>query len=183
VTRLYGEAPDFDLEAADGAGGPARVSLRALRGRWVVVFFYPRDFTTVCPTEILELSKRMRELRALGADAVAVSADAVETHRRWIAEKLGPLQLPLASDPGGAVARAYGAWLEREGVAARATFLVDPRGAVRYLAFHDLDVGRSISELVRVLEALGTGERSPADWRPGEPTLGPGSEPPGGARS
>lgn len=172
MVRLLDAAPDFTAQAVRGAGEAAEVRLAALRGRWVVVLFYPRDFTPVCPTEISELSKRMPELRALGAEAVAISVDDVATHRRWIAEVLGPVALPLVADPGRALARAWGALLEPDGVAARATFVVDPAGVVQYAAFHNLQVGRSISEIVRVLEALRTGERAPAEWRPGQPTLG-----------
>lgn len=172
MPRLLEPAPDFTAAAVDGAGEPAEVRLSALRGRWVILFFYPRDFTTVCPTEIRELSKRMPELRALGAEALAISVDDASTHRRWIAEVLGPLALPLVADADRAIAAAYGALLPEAGVAARATFVIDPAGVVQYAAFHNLAVGRSISELLRVLEALGTGERSPADWRPGQPTLG-----------
>jgi alkyl hydroperoxide reductase subunit AhpC len=121
---------------------------------------------------VRELSKRAPELAALGAAVVAVSVDGVETHRRWIAEQLGPLAVPLAADPEAENARAWGVLLEDEGVAARATFVVDPAGVVRHAAFYDLPVGRSISETLRVLEALRTGAPSPAEWRPGEPTLG-----------
>jgi alkyl hydroperoxide reductase subunit AhpC len=148
------------------------VSLEALRGKTAILAFYPQDFTTVCPTEVLELSKRARELRALGAEVVAISADPLETHRRWVAEVLGPLQIPLAEDPGGAHARAYGVWLEADAVAARATIVVDPAGLVRHVACYDLSVGRSVSETLRVLEALRTRENVPAEWSGGVPTLG-----------
>lgn len=174
--RILDEAPDFRLRAVRGSGEEVDVSLAAFRGRWLVLFFYPRDFTVVCPTEIAELSKRARELADAGASVVALSVDDLETHRRWIAEKLGPVAVPLAADPGGAVARAYGALLEDEGVAARATFIVDPAGAIQYLAVHNLDVGRSVSEILRVMEALRTGERAPAEWAPGAPTLGASAE-------
>ncbi len=154
-------------------GGEVRdLSLSDYAGRFVVLAFYPRDFSRVCPTEVLELSKRARELAEAGAAVVAVSVDDVETHRRWIAERLGAIAVPLAADPTKENARAWGALLEREGVAGRATFVVDPAGVVRHASFNDLAVGRSISEILRVVEALRTGERSPADWRPGEPTLG-----------
>jgi alkyl hydroperoxide reductase subunit AhpC len=148
------------------------LALEDFRGRWLVLAFYPRDFTPVCPTEIRELSKRARELAALGAAVVAVSVDDLATHRRWIAEVLGPIAVPLAADPERENARAWGALHEAEGVAARATFVVDPAGIVRHAAFYDPAVGRSISETLRVIEALRTGAPSPAEWRPGEPTLG-----------
>jgi alkyl hydroperoxide reductase subunit AhpC len=170
---LLQRAPDFKARAVEGRGEEREVSLAALAGRWVVLVFYPRDFTVVCPTEIRELSKRIREFRDLGAEVVALSVDGVERHREWITAQLGEVPFPLAADPTREIARAYGALLEAEGVAARATFVVDPRGVVQYAAFHNLAVGRSVSEILRVLEALRTGEKSPADWRPGQETLGP----------
>jgi alkyl hydroperoxide reductase subunit AhpC len=172
VPSILQRAPDFKASAAAGTGEVREVSLAALRGRWVVVFFYPRDFTAVCPTELRELSKRMREFRELGAEILAVSVDTVERHLEWIAGPLGPVALPLVADPSKGIARAWGVLLEQEGVAARATFVVDPGGIVQYACVHNLAVGRSISELLRVLEALRTGERSPAEWRPGDRTLG-----------
>jgi peroxiredoxin 2/4 len=171
VVRIHDRAPDFRARAVQGKGERVEVALSDHAGRWLVVFFYPRDFTVVCPTEVLELSRRAGELAQLGAAAVAISVDDVETHHRWIAEKLGELAIPLAADPDHAIARAWGALLEPEGVAGRATFIVDPGGLVRYAAFHDLDVGRSVSEILRVLEALQTGSKVPAEWRPGMPTL------------
>ena len=98
--------------------------------------------------------------------------DSVESHRAWIADGLGPVAIPLLADPDRSIARAVGALLEREGVAARATFVVDPAGTVQYASFHNLSVGRSVSETLRVLEALRSGERTPAEGRSGEPTLG-----------
>jgi peroxiredoxin 2/4 len=172
VTTVLEPAPPFTAHAVRGAGERCEVSLEGLRGRWVLLLFYPRDFTRVCPTEVMELSKRMPEVRALGAEALALSVDDVETHERWIGEVLGPVALPLVADPDGAIARAYGAFLAGPAVATRATFIVDPDGVVQLAAFHNLQVGRSISELLRVLEALRTGDRAPAGWQPGQPTLG-----------
>jgi peroxiredoxin (alkyl hydroperoxide reductase subunit C) len=172
VARILEPAPAFRARAVMPGGAERELSLADYRGRWLVLAFYPRDFTRVCPTEVLELSKRARELEELGAAVVAASVDDVDTHRRWIAEKLGPIAIPLAADPARENARAWGALLERDGIAARATFVVDPEGVVRHASFQDPAVGRSISEIVRVLEALRTGEKSPAEWRPGDPTLG-----------
>jgi len=174
TARILEPAPDFAARAATGPldTDVREVALAAYAGRWLVLFFYPRDFTRVCPTEVVEFSKRAPEFAAVGAELLGASVDDLETHRRWIAEKLGPIAFPLLADPGKDVARAYGALLEREGVAARATFVVDPGGVVQYAAFHNLAVGRSPSEVLRVLEALATGERVPAEWRRGDHTLG-----------
>jgi peroxiredoxin (alkyl hydroperoxide reductase subunit C) len=174
TARILERAPDFKARAVTGPG-EADVrdeSLARHAGRWLVLFFYPRDFTAVCPTEVVELSRRAREFAELGADLLGASVDDVDTHRRWIAERLGPIAYPLLADPSREVARAWGALLEREGVAARATFIVDPQGIVQYAVFHNLAVGRSPSETLRVLEALRTGRPAPAEWRRGDPTLG-----------
>jgi len=173
MPSILDEAPDFKAPAVIGGGDPTTVHLADLRGRWVVLLFYPRDFTRVCPTEVTELSKRLPELRALEADALAISVDDLETHRRWIAEVLGPVAMPLVADPDRAISRAWGALLPVEGVATRATFIVDPSGVVQYACHHNLQVGRSISEIIRVLEALRTGEKAPVEWHRGQPTLGP----------
>jgi peroxiredoxin (alkyl hydroperoxide reductase subunit C) len=169
VLSLLAEAPDFTASGRSGRGEPVEVRLSARRGGWVVLFFYPRDFTSICPTEVRELSKRRGEL---GAEVLALSVDDPETHGRWIGEVLGEVGFPLLADPGGDIARAYGVLLEPDGVAARATFAIDPGGLVQYAAAHSLNVGRSISELVRVMEALRTGQPVPAGWQPGQPTLG-----------
>lgn len=172
MATLGEPAPPLRARAIVPGGETRLLSLDDFRGRWLVLAFYPRDFTRVCPTEIRELSKRARELEDLGASVVAISVDDLETHRRWIAEVLGPVAVPLAEDPSAVNARAWGALLPRDGVAARATFVVDPGGVVRHAAYYDLSVGRSISETLRVIEALRAGAPSPAEWRPGEPTLG-----------
>jgi peroxiredoxin (alkyl hydroperoxide reductase subunit C) len=151
------------------------LALGDFAGRWLVLAFYPRDFTTLCPIEVLELSKRSPELAALGASVVALSVDGIDTHRRWIAEKLGPLAIPLAADPDREVSRAYGALLEREGFASRATIVIDPHGVVRHASFGDPAVVRSVSELLRVLEALRAREQDSS--RPG-PAQGPAAKRP-----
>jgi alkyl hydroperoxide reductase subunit AhpC len=172
MVRILEEAPDFRARAVSGRGEILEVSLADFKGKWLVLFFYPRDFTAVCPTEIVEFSKRTPEFEALGAKVAGCSVDAVESHRSWIEKGLGPVSIPLLADPTKEVARSYGALLEREGVATRATFIVDPSGVVQYACWHNTRVGRSVSETLRVLEALQTDERTPAEWRKGQKTLG-----------
>lgn len=154
MVSILDGAPEFKARAAQGRGEALDVVVPGAPGRWRVVFFYPRDFSAICPTEVRELSRRMPEVRALGAEVVGVSVDDLETHQRWIREALGEVAFPLAADPDRSVARAYGALLESDGVAARATFVVDPDGLVQYVAVLPPAAVRSISELVRVLEVL-----------------------------
>ena len=172
MVRVYEKAPDFTAPTAAGKGEIGEVTLSALRGKWVVLFFYPLDFTTVCPTEILEFSKRAREFEALGAAVAGCSTDSQFSHRAWIRGELGEIAIPLVADLTRSISRSYGALLEDRGYATRATFIVDPAGILQYACFHNTAVGRSVSETLRVLEALQTGERCPVEWRPGATTLG-----------
>lgn len=161
MVSILDEAPELKARAARGLGEAVDVVIPGARGRWRVVFFYPRDFSAICPTELIELSRRMPELCALGAEVVGVSVDDLDTHQRWIREALGEIAFPLAADPDRAVARAYGALLEGQGVSARATFLVDPAGVVQYAASQSPAVARSVSEILRVLEALQAAAEAP----------------------
>jgi len=144
-----------------------------------MLFFYPLDFTFVCPTEITALSDRYEEFVARGADVLGVSVDSVYSHRAWIntpREKNGiaGLKFPLASDITKQVSRDYGVLVEEEGVSLRGLFIIDPDGILQYAVIHNMNVGRSVDETLRVLEALQTGGLCPADWKPGQKTLTPG---------
>jgi len=149
------------------------VRLSDYRGKWLVLFFYPLDFTFVCPTEILAMNDRYEDFKDLGAEIVGVSTDSVYSHRAWIntprdQNGLGGLRFPLASDITKRVSRAYGVLLEDEGIALRGLFIIDPEGKVRYQVVHELNVGRSVDETLRVLQALQTGELCGANWEPGQ---------------
>lgn len=171
MVALLEKAPRFKATAVVRKGEFEPFDLADCEGSWVVLAFYPADFTAVCPTELLELSRRAKEFAALNAEIVGISTDSKHAHRAWIAMDLGELAFPLLADPKKEVARAYGALLEQEGVAARATFIVDPAGVLQFASFHPPAVGRSVSEILRVLEGLQAGAPVPADWSPGKPTL------------
>lgn len=152
------------------------VTLDDYAGRWLVLFFYPLDFTFVCPTEITALSDQVSHFEDLGAAVLGVSTDSVHSHRAWIQKPseqggLGPIQFPLASDITQQVARSYGVLVEEQGLALRGLFIVDPQGVLRYSVIHDLNVGRSVDETLRVLQALQSGGLCPANWKPGQKTL------------
>lgn len=164
-------APSFRLESTKSIDLDEPVALEDHRGRWVVVVFYPADFTFVCPTEMLAFNASSREFAAEDADLIAISTDGVHSHEAWQEFVLGRLAFPLAADTTLNVSRDYGVLIEAEGVARRALFIIDPQGVVRYEVVHDSDVGRSVDEALRVLRALRGGERTPAGWNPGEPTL------------
>src|SRR4051812_38625753 len=159
------KAPEFSLEAVVGNGDFKNVSLKDYRGKWVVLFFYPLDFTFVCPTEIQEFSKREAEFKKLNSVVLGCSVDSKYSHKAWIGSTLGQITYPLLSDMGREVARKYGALIEESGHTTRATFIVDPEGVLQYALYHNTNVGRSVGETLRVVEALQTGERCPVEWK------------------
>jgi peroxiredoxin (alkyl hydroperoxide reductase subunit C) len=137
----------------------------------VVLFFYPADFTFVCPTEIRGFHARRAEFARADCQILAVSVDDIESHRAWATE-LG-VGYPLLSDPARVAARAYEVLNEAEDRAFRATFVVGPEGRVGYFVVSPMNVGRSVEETLRVVQALQTGRLCPADWQAGDPTLDP----------
>jgi peroxiredoxin (alkyl hydroperoxide reductase subunit C) len=152
------------------------VKLSDYQGQWVVLLFYPLDFTFVCPTELTSFSDRYDDFEGIGAAVIGVSTDSVHSHRAWLKtprDKGGVegLRYPLASDITKSVARDYGVLIEDKGVALRGLFVIDPEGTLRYAVIHDLNVGRSADETLRVIQALQTGGLCQADWRPGQETL------------
>ncbi len=171
VAMVGRPAPEFDVETAIAGGEFSRAKLSDYKGKWLVLFFYPLDFTFVCPTEITEFSKRSEEFKALDAEVLGGSTDSVHSHKAWLKE-LGDLNYPLFSDMSRDMSWDYGVLLPDEGIALRGTFIIDPDGVLRYALYHDLGVGRSVTETLRVLQALQTGELCPVAWEKGEDTLG-----------
>ena len=170
-------APNFDMPSTKNIEKlNENVELNDYRGRWVVLLFYPLDFTFVCPTELTSFSDRYDDFEGIGAAVIGVSTDSVHSHRAWLKtprDKGGVegLRYPLASDITKSVARDYGVLIEDKGVALRGLFVIDPEGVLRYAVVHDLNVGRSADETLRVIQALQTGGLCQAEWRPGQETL------------
>ncbi|AOY75036.1 peroxiredoxin [Clostridium formicaceticum] len=176
--RLVGvQAPYFEMKTVDGQGKEfGKVTLDNYKGKWLVMFFYPLDFTFVCPTEITGFNRKIEEFKKLNAEVLGVSTDSEHSHKAWIntAQEeggLGQLAFPLASDMTQKVARDYGVLIEEEGIALRGLFIIDPEGILRYSVVHDLNVGRSVDETLRVLQALQSGGLCPIDWEPGDEHL------------
>lgn len=163
-------APDFSLPGVY-QGKVKNYSLRNVRGHWLVLFFYPADFTFVCPTEVTGFSKMAGDFSREKALIYGVSVDPVESHRSW-AEELGGIAYPLLSDSDKKVTRAYQVLHPKDDVAIRATYVIDPEGVIQYSAASNMNVGRSVEETLRVFRALCTGRLCPADWKPGEVTGG-----------
>jgi alkyl hydroperoxide reductase subunit AhpC len=176
--RLVGKkAPDFTMETALGNGQDfGRVSLSDYKGKWLVLFFYPLDFTFVCPTEITAMSEAYSQFKDLNTEVLGVSTDSIHSHRAWIntpldKNGLGQLNFPLASDITKQVSRDYGVLIEEEGIALRGLFIIDPEGELKYQVVHHNNVGRSVEETIRVLEALQSGGLCPVGWKKGDKHL------------
>jgi peroxiredoxin 2/4 len=175
--RVGQPAPDFDMPSTKNLEKlNENVKLSDYKGKWVVLVFYPLDFTSLCPTELTAFSDRMEDFEAIGAEVIGVSTDSVYSHRAWLQtprDKSGVegLKYPLAADMGGSVSRDYGVLIEDKGIALRGLFVIDPEGILRYGVVHDLSIGRSTEETLRVIQALQTGGLCQAEWRPGMETL------------
>ncbi|MBT1071334.1 peroxiredoxin [Pelotalea chapellei] len=164
-------APQFALDGVIGLEFK-KISLTDYRGKWLVLFFYPGDFTFVCPTEIKGFNAGLGEFSKLSAEVVAVSVDSKFSHLAWLkGGTLGKVGYPLLSDFSKQTARAYGVLDEASGAARRGLFIIDPAGVVQYQVIHNDKVGRSVEETLRVLEALQTDELCPLNWKPGGSTI------------
>lgn len=182
IAKVQHPAPAFSCQAMQN-GEFRNVTLDEYKGKYVVLFFYPLDFTFVCPTEILAFSDRAEEFQKLNAEVVGASIDSVFSHLAWwnTARDQGGIagvKIPLLADVTKAVARDYGVLIEEgpdAGVALRGLFVIDPEGKLRHITMNDLPVGRSVDEALRVVQALRFhaehGDVCPADWKPGKDTM------------
>ncbi len=157
-----------------------KIRLEDFKGRWLILCFYPADFTFVCPTELKDLATRYGIIKQLGGEVVAISTDTVYTHKAWLEEEklLKDVKYPMAADHTGVVTRVYGVYREELGVAQRGTFIIDPDGVLRTIYMVDEPIGRSSGEVVRLLKALkfvreNPGLACPASWEEGEAVLKP----------
>jgi peroxiredoxin 2/4 len=180
LAKVGQPAPAFSLPSTKGATSAktlgAEINLSDYRGKWLVFFFYPLDFTFVCPTEIRALSDRLSEFQDLDTEVLGASTDSVHSHWAWLntpVEKNGiaGVKYPLVADFTKEVARSYGVLDEKSGVAQRGLFIIDPEGVLRYAVVTNDNVGRSVDETLRVLQALQTGGLCPAEWKPGKQLL------------
>ncbi|KAF8621392.1 hypothetical protein AX15_007845 [Amanita polypyramis BW_CC] len=180
VAFVQRPAPTFKATAVVN-GQITELSLSDFQGQWVVLFFYPMDFTFVCPTEILAFNDALSKFRELDTAVLAVSTDSEYSHFAWASQPrnqggLGPnLALPLIADRNMNIAREYGVLLEDAGIALRGLFLIDPKGILRQITINDLPVGRSVEETIRLVKAFQFtdkyGEVCPANWTEGSKTI------------
>jgi peroxiredoxin (alkyl hydroperoxide reductase subunit C) len=174
-------APEFKAQAVLTDGSFAELSLSQFRGKYVLLFFYPLDFTFVCPTEIIAFSDRVKEFADLGVEVIGVSVDSQYSHLAWRNTPrnqggIGPVAYSLVADLNKQIARDYDVLLN-ESVALRGLFLIDKSGVVRHQVVNDLPLGRSVDEALRIVKALQffetRGEVCPADWKEGKRTIKP----------
>lgn len=172
------QAPRFEMQAVlpNKEFGKVNLEENIKNKKWTVLFFYPMDFTFVCPTEITALSDRNGEFQDLGAEIIGVSTDTIHTHLAWIntdrkENGIGQLNFPLAADHNQKVSREYGVLIEEDGVALRGLFIINPEGELQYQVVNHNNIGRSVDETLRVLQALQTGGLCPVNWKPGQKTL------------
>lgn len=177
MVNIDNTAPEFD-EMSFYNDEFKRIRLSDYKGKWVILFFYPADFTFVCPTELAELARGYDELRSLNAEVISVSTDTEHVHKAWHEdnEDIKTIRFPMLSDSAGRVCKKYGTYVEDEGKSLRATFLIDPDGVIRAYEFHNHDIGRSYDEIKRKLQAAkfvreNKGQLCPMNWRPGMETL------------
>jgi peroxiredoxin (alkyl hydroperoxide reductase subunit C) len=171
--------PEFTLQAAvslEKGKEFQEITHTSHRDRWKVVFFWPMDFTFICPTEIAEFGKRNRDFADRDAVVLGASTDTHFVHLAWRRDHddLRTLPFPMLADTKRELASALGILHKEDGVALRATFIVDPDGIIRHVSVNDLSVGRNVAETLRVLDALQTDELCPCNWQKGQPTLGDG---------
>ena len=180
MIKINSEAPDFEAEVYVN-DQIKKVNLSDYRGKWVVMFFYPADFTFVCPTELGELADHYDEFQKINTEILSVSTDTAFVHKAWHdnSETIAKIRFPMIADPTRKICNDYGTLIEDEGLSLRATILIDPEGKVKTFEFHDNSIGRSIEELMRKVQAAQYveehgGEVCPMNWKPGAKTLKPG---------
>lgn len=157
-----------------------RVTDADLKGKWSVVFFYPADFSFVCPTELGDLADNYAQFQKMGVEIYSVSTDTHFTHKAWhdTSDTIKKIQYPMVADPTGAITRNFDVMVEADGLAMRGTFVINPEGIIKIMEVQDASVGRSATELIRKVQAAQyvashKGEVCPASWKPGEETLAP----------
>ncbi len=180
TTLINSKIPDFKVQAYHGENFKT-VTKNDLLGKWSIFFFYPADFTFVCPTELGDMADKYEEFKKLGVEVYGVSTDTHFVHKAWhdTSETIKKIKYPLLADPTGYLTRAFGVHIEEEGLAYRGTFLVNPEGLIKIAEIHDNGIGRNADELLRKVQAAQfvashPNEVCPAKWRPGDKTLKPG---------
>lgn len=176
---INSQLPEFSVKAFHN-GEFKTVTSNDVLGKWAIFFFYPADFTFVCPTELVDVAEKYDKLKAMGVEVYSVSTDSHFVHKAWYdtSDSIKKIQYPMLADPTGVLSRGFGVYIEEDGMAYRGTFVVNPEGKIKIAEIHDNNIGRNADELVRKVEAAQfvathDGEVCPAKWKAGEETLKP----------
>ena len=176
---INSQLPEFSVKAFHN-GEFKTVTSNDVLGKWAIFFFYPADFTFVCPTELVDVAEKYDKLKAMGVEVYSVSTDSHFVHKAWYdtSDSIKKIQYPMLADPTGVLSRGFGVYIEEDGLAYRGTFVVNPEGKIKVAEIHDNNIGRNADELVRKVEAAQfvathDGEVCPAKWKAGEETLKP----------
>jgi peroxiredoxin (alkyl hydroperoxide reductase subunit C) len=179
-TLINTQVADFKVQAYHNDEFK-EITQEDLKGKWSIFFFYPADFTFVCPTELGDMADKYEEFRKMGVEVFSVSTDTHFTHKAWhdASETIKKIQYPMLADPTGYLSRAFGVYIEEEGLAYRGTFLVNPEGQIKLAEVNDNGIGRNADELLRKVKAAQyitahPDEVCPARWQEGAETLKPG---------
>ena len=182
MIRINEEVPDFSAKAFH-ENNVKEIKLSNYKGKWVVMFFYPADFTFVCPTELEELAGKYEELKKMNVEVLSVSTDTEFVHKAWHdnSPAIKKVNYPMLADPTGKICKLFGTYIREEGLSLRGTFIIDPDRKLKAFEIHDNSIGRSADELIRKIQAAQFvrehgGEVCPANWKPGSKTLKPGLE-------
>lgn len=173
-TLMVGQpAPDFEAAVYQNGDLHNKISLSDYAGKWVVLFFYPLDFTFVCPTELIEMGELYEEFQAINCEVIAASVDSVHAHKAWAQsdERIGNLPYPIISDLTKMISYQYGI-LHEDGVSLRGAFIIDPEGNLQSSMINNLNVGRNAHEILRLVKAFQTGDLCQASFKGGDKTLG-----------
>jgi peroxiredoxin (alkyl hydroperoxide reductase subunit C) len=177
---INSQIPEFKVQAFH-EGKFKSISNADLKGKWSVFFFYPADFTFVCPTELGDMADKYDKLKGMGVEVYSVSTDTHFVHKAWhdASDTIKKIKFPMLADPTGALSKAFGVYIDDEGLAYRGSFVVNPEGKIKVAEIHDNGIGRNAEELVRKIQAAQfvathAGEVCPAKWTPGAATLKPG---------
>lgn len=172
MLNINSQAPDFSKIISYHQGEFKNISLSDYADKWLVFFFYPRDFTFICPTELMGFAKHEQDFKNLNCEILAASTDSEWSHKNWFEKDLPEIKYPILADTTQAISKAYGVLNETDGSADRGLFIISPEGLIKYIIVSAGSVGRSVSETLRVLKAIQSGDLCPLDWSEGQKTLG-----------
>ncbi|MDR1345975.1 MAG: peroxiredoxin [Bacteroidales bacterium] len=176
---INSQMPEFKVQAYQN-GDFKTITSNDIKGKWAIFFFYPADFTFVCPTELADMADKYAKFKEMGVEVYSVSCDSHFVHKAWhdASDSIKKIQYPMLGDPTGVLSRAFGVYIEEDGMAYRGTFVINPKGQIKIAEIHDNGIGRNAEELLRKVEAAQfvaahPNEVCPAKWKKGDSTLKP----------